>query len=144
MQHQNIYHEELVISTNYSRSVCYLTESLDVKFDESVLPKTLDDCSDFVVCCPQIESIKVDSFLSCKVCRKKIIISSRTGLCICISCKREFTVKLLENTPGCSQRTVVLDIRNNVTAMTVTISDDVISKLRSKRFKPTQVQHSQP
>ena len=130
-----IYHEELVISTNYSTSVCYLTESLDVKFDESVLPKTPDDCGDFVVCFPQVQSIKVDSFLPCKVCRKKIIISSGTGFCVCTSCKREFTVKLLENTPGCSQRTVVPDIRNQVTAMTVTIFDDVLSKFFGEEEK---------
>ena len=42
---------------------------LSIQFN-SVLPKTPDVCSDIVVCCG-----------------KKIIISSGTGLCICISCK---------------------------------------------------------
>ena len=106
------YNEELVITTNFSTSVCYLTESLEIEFDESLSSITSEEGNknDEVICCPNIESMKVDSFLSCKVCHKKVSIFPGTGLCRCPNCKREFTVKLIESLPACNQKAVVLDL----------------------------------
>ena len=71
-----IYFEELVITTNYSTSICYLTEQLEVAFDE--MESLNDDSSgNDCVCCPRVESVRIDSFLCCKVCSKKLTITPR-------------------------------------------------------------------
>jgi len=70
-----IYIEELVITTHFSSSICYLTETLNIEFDEAITSKLqsvgTSQPDDFVVCCPKIESIKINTHHNCKVCRKK-------------------------------------------------------------------------
>ena len=61
-----------------------------------------------------------------KLSRKKLNIMPGTGLCLCSNCKREFTIKSIEETPGCVQKCVVLDIKNSDGVITVTIFEDVI------------------
>ena len=80
------------------------------------------------VCCPVVESIKIDSFLSCKVCKNKAVVLPGQGMCKCGNCRREFNVSYLLNRPGCSRKTITVDIANNHTAMAVTIFEDVIQE----------------
>ena len=69
-------------------------------------------------------------FYSCKVCKKKVNVQAGTGLCICNSCRREYTVKSLEESPDCLQKFAVLDIKNAAEgAMTITIPENVISNI---------------
>jgi len=73
------YNEELVITTNYSPSVIYLAETLDVEFDESYVSKITPVSSEvqsdtITISCPSIESIRIDNFFSCKICKSKLIV----------------------------------------------------------------------
>lgn len=120
-----IYNEELIISTNFSSSICYLTETINIEFDE-VTSTGAPQKEDFIVCCPNIESIKINTRLGCKICKNKVTVMPGTGLCVCGTCKREFTVKSIEETPGCSQKFAVLDLKNFDGALTVTIFEDVL------------------
>lgn len=127
-----IYHDEIVLSTNASTAICFLTETLDVEFDESVVPKKDDEQHNFIMCCPMVESVKIDTFLSCKSCRKKVIVKPGTGYCMCLSCSREFSIQFLSKVDGCSQKTVTLDISNDAHAATVTVFKEVLEEFFSK------------
>ena len=120
-----IFNEELVITTNFSSSVCYLTEKFDITFDESKLTYTETQSESFL-CCPEIESIKIDNHRKCKVCKKKVIVTPGTGLCACSNCKREYTSKLIEGSPGCFQKMVSLDLKTLEGTLTVSVFEDVI------------------
>ena len=81
-----IFNEEVVVTTNFSTGICYLTEALDVTFDDSIIPQEENpNTNTTTICCPIVESIKINSFLSCKTCHKKVIHLSGTGLCHCTS-----------------------------------------------------------
>lgn len=126
------FNEELVLTTNYSTIICFLTEALDVQFDESVAQKdsTATPPKEMIVCCPVIESIVVKTFLQCKICKGKVDIRPGTGLATCtnVHCGRDFSVTHLKQQPNCCQICVVLDMRNEYVALTVTAYREVLEE----------------
>lgn len=52
---------------------------------------------------------------------KQIMVLPGTGMCFCTNCDRQFTLQLIKNTPGCYQKTAVIDISNKQSAIIVTI-----------------------
>lgn len=68
-----VYKEEFSISTNYSTRVFYLSQSQAVHFDESLSAASfVTPPTDILVCCPRIESLKVNKHYICKNCTKKL------------------------------------------------------------------------
>ncbi|XP_057295527.1 uncharacterized protein LOC130623986 [Hydractinia symbiolongicarpus] len=132
------FNEELVLTTNYSTIICFLTEALDVQFDESVAQKdsTATPPKEMIVCCPIIESIVVKTFLQCKICKGKVDIRPGTGLATCtnVHCGRDFSVTHLKQQPNCCQICVVLDMRNKYVALTVTAYREVLEEYFSEEI----------
>ena len=126
------YNEEIVITTNFSTAICYLTSDIGVEFDENISSsKENVPMKENVICCPEVESLKIDSFLACKNCKKKVIISEGTGFANCIKCNRQFLISLLQR-EKCTETTVTIDISNGKTAATVTLFKDVLVEFFGK------------
>jgi len=71
-----IFNEDLVLTTNFSSAVCFLTEDITVTFPERIQTTDVERINE--ICCPTVISVKVDSFLSCFICRKKAEIMTGT------------------------------------------------------------------
>jgi len=77
--------------------ICLLTTDIKVKFNEDSLKpppsSESDNCGSFLMCCQEIESIIVDTFLVCKKCLKKIKLIPGTGIICCGHCNREYLIE---------------------------------------------------
>lgn len=116
------------LSTNFSTTICFFTETLNVVFDENVAPKPSTEAVAKVtlICCPKIESIRVNTFLQCKTCHKKVEILPGTGLCSCNNCNRNYPLSSLKQSAGCCQKTVQIEVTNAHVAMSLTVYKDVL------------------
>jgi len=120
-----IYNEELVLTTNYSSSVVYLTETMEIEFDPLVYnaDQVTVQSTEFRMCCPSIGGIKIESFLSCNICKSRLTVNPGTGLSTCVKCKRDFLT-------GCqnSRKLVRVDLVKSEETITVTIYEELLKE----------------
>ena len=128
-----IYHDNLVLTTTYSTGICQLTTDFNVEFSEPTdVASTECSSGDFVMCCPEIESIIVDSFMVCKKCTKKIKVIPGTGLIMCQQCNREYLIENVKNNERSYQMTFSLDLRNDRNAVSATVFSSTLSEFFSE------------
>ena len=85
-----LYNEQIELSTNFSTSVCFLTEDLNVNMDIEHEEKDEDDHSQSMTC-KRVIAVKIEEFHNCLFCKKKKLEpSSSIGMFMCPQCKREF------------------------------------------------------
>lgn len=122
------FNEELEITSNYSTRLCFLSECLDINFDERLLETAnRSHPSEFVVCCPKIECIKMVTQHTCKNCSKKLKIMPGTGMCKCLTCGREYQISSLEE-DGYVSKFIGLDLKSPAGTVYVTMAEDVVKK----------------
>lgn len=126
------YNEKIVMTTNFSTCVCYLTDDMEIWHDTGVATEdTSSRNSSMIICCPKISSIKLSSFKSCKYCRSRLEIVPGSGLASCPKCKRDFTVEAVESDPLNSQLVANLEVETSnesVTSVMVTIFGQVLKE----------------
>ena len=66
-----VFNEDIVLTTNFSSSICFLTETLAVEFEEQPC-SSQQVKTDETVCCQFFESLKLESFLTCRFCKKRL------------------------------------------------------------------------
>ena len=123
------YGEEISLSTLYSTTLCYLTESLDIEFDEvdTESQESVQGGTEVKVCCPTVESFRIEEIRLCKFCSNKVRLLSGQGMYHCDVCNRDMPTAVFRSNPDCVRRTVLLDIVNEHTAM--------VEKLYEKALK---------
>lgn len=122
------YNEEISLSTIYSSTICYLTETLDVEFDvaEPASQEAVQGGTEVKVCCPTVESFRMEEIRLCKFCSNKVRILSGQGMYHCDICNRDMPTSVFERNPNCIRRTLLLDIINEHTAMVVKVYENVL------------------
>ena len=107
--------DKICLATTYSSAICYLTTSLDVQFP-------LDDTSEFernnieVTKSPVIASVKLDSYLSCKSCLKRVVVTHGTGMVHCMQCNRDYLYSYLKSSPGLFKVIILVELNSpNIT-----------------------------
>ena len=125
------YNEEIVLTTTYSSSVVYLTESLEIEFDHSVFDdnQVHVQTESFKLCCPSIGGIKLESFFSCNVCKSKLIVNSGTGLCTCTTCKRDYLTSSVNDS---LKKLAKVDVITDELSITVTIYHEIMEDFFEK------------
>lgn len=121
-----IFNEEIVLTTNYSSSVVYLTETMEIEFDPLVYNSEYvneEHSEEFRLCCPSIKGIKINSFSSCNNCKSRLTVKPGTGLSACTKCNRDFLTANQNN-----YKLVKIDLVKFEEKMTATVYEDVLKE----------------
>ncbi|XP_066929894.1 uncharacterized protein [Clytia hemisphaerica] len=100
--------DEIVLGTDFSTSVCFLSTDIDVTFNPIEIDHSVEEKT---VTIKSVLAIKANTFLSCLFCNNKVNIQTGTGMCSCSSkeCGKIFSVDKLTQNSKSSSITVMID-----------------------------------
>jgi len=123
--------QKIVLTTNFSTCICFLTKDIDILHDTDVATESVQIKDRTIdICCPKVLSIRVHSFFSCKSCRARLDTAAGSGLAHCPKCQRDYCIDEVEKDKMCSQllATMVIE-KQDGTITSVTAFGDILQTI---------------